>query len=142
MKGAAPLALSNYAPSTYQPPVLDVVLSGTLQLHVQQEEIVQLELTDTGFRFGVNDDIPFLITFVGSEKAEVYDLGDGASKLTVSLLEQGQPYLTFTSLGGSLSYEGEAVRFAARLEDEQGYPLLLSGRLTFPETASEQALTK
>lgn len=42
---------------------------------------------------------------------------------------------------GQLKFEKKSgeVRFAAVLEDEQGYPLLLSGRLVLPKTVSAQA---
>ena len=129
-------------PSTYRPPVLNVALSGSFNSQLRLQELPPFELTKTGFIFTINNDLPFLVTFESREASDVYDLSDGVSTLTVTLLEHDNPYLTFTSLEGSLSYEGEELRFAARLEDERGYPLLLTGRLTLPQTASAQTSAK
>ena len=120
----------------YRAPVLELTLSGALATSLSvmdSSELAEVALTPTGLRFvTAGEAIDFALNFTGSETAGAgtYDLSAGVYPFTLTLLEDGEAYHTFTAQSGTVFLNDAGGTVSAFSTDETGQQLFLNARFT------------
>jgi len=128
----------------YKASVIDLTMSGAINTRLTNTSWDSVEATFAadGFNMVFADaPVPFALNFEAIANAEVslFDLSSGTYPLTVTLLDEGAEYHTFTATEGTVQdVEGE-LTITAFLSDNTGQQLFLNARLVSDEvqTCSE-----
>ena len=117
----------------YQGLALELTLSGALMtgLSVSNlDELSDVSLTPAGFRLVTEGEaVDFALEFSGAEEG-TYDLSGGAYPLTLTLLNGGESYHTFTAQSGTVVLNETGGTVSAFLVDETGQQLFVNARFT------------
>ena len=117
----------------YQAAALELTLSGALTTSLSVSDLGELadaSLTPAGFRFATEGEaIDFALEFDGTGEG-TYDLSGGAYPLTLTLLDGGESYHTFTAQSGTVTLSETGGTVSAFLTDETGQQLFVNARFT------------
>ena len=102
------------------------------------DSLADASATSSGFLFTtpLHEPLVFRLEFEGAADAgshAVYILSAGTYPLTLTLLEDGQAYGTFTAREGTVNLSEDGGRAAALLTDDRGRQLFLSARFRRPD---------
>ena len=128
------------ASQSYAAPALDLSISGALNTSLRLNSLDNLAAAFSPAAFHlIFDDAPiaFELEFDGQGQSEtsIYDLSSGTYLLSLTLLNEGEAYHSFTATQGTVELvEGETT-VTAFLKDNLGQQLFVNLRFDWPETS-------